>query len=454
MVKGEITVFLTLVFILLLSFISAMVESASIQLSKNYRRTVMDKAINSVFAEYQKDMLEEYNVFTLEGSYETGEYAREEVVKRLSFYGATQGEQEMTKLQLLTDNNGAAFKEQVVFYMQNKLGIDIMKDVLDTTSKWQEMEIQGKEFSKTEEDTKTKLDTQLSEEGIQLAQENNPIETISVAKQSNLLKILMPKEVQISEKTIVLEEQPSQRELEKGQGSVQVSQDAQGPMASVLLGEYLLEHFAMANKPNEMGALSYELEYLLEGKSSDQENLKGVVEKLLLMRVGPNFLYLQGDTEKVAEARALGVALASATALPILTEVVTQAILAAWAFGESIIDIRSLLNQKKVPVIKTYESWQLQLTSLLKLGTEEEELAGKDSATGLEYKDYIRMLLFLEKENSVVMRSLDIIENKMKVEKELSFFNVDHCINKMELQSTCSLRRGITYSFSTYFGYQ
>ena len=313
--KGEITVFLSLVFVLLLSFIGGMLDSASIQISKNYRRTNMDKAIHSIFAEYQKNILEEYNIFTLEGSYETGEYSEEQVLKRLEYYGATANEQEITKIQLLTDNHGYAFKEQVVFYMQNKLGIDIMKKALDTTPAWREMEIQGKEFLETEETTTQELDLQLEEAGTKLEVENNPLDTISNVKQSNLLQIVMPKSGQLSNKSITLESQASQRILKKGKGMVQSSKDAEGELSSLLLGEYLLEHFAQANNPNESGALSYELEYLLEGKASDQQNLEAVVKKILLMRTGPNFLYLQTDANKKAEAEALGLALASAAAV-------------------------------------------------------------------------------------------------------------------------------------------
>lgn len=52
MKKGEITAFLSLIFVLLLSFIGAIIESASIQISKSYARGNVDQAIHSVFAEY------------------------------------------------------------------------------------------------------------------------------------------------------------------------------------------------------------------------------------------------------------------------------------------------------------------------------------------------------------------------------------------------------------------
>ena len=67
--KGEVTVYLSLVFILLISFAGAMLESASLQNVKNYRRADMTRAVESIFAEYQKELWEVYGIFALEGRY-------------------------------------------------------------------------------------------------------------------------------------------------------------------------------------------------------------------------------------------------------------------------------------------------------------------------------------------------------------------------------------------------
>ena len=69
------TAYLSLVFLLLVSFTGSMMESASIQNAKNYGRADMNRAMESVFAEYQKELLEDYDIFALEGSYETGNYS-------------------------------------------------------------------------------------------------------------------------------------------------------------------------------------------------------------------------------------------------------------------------------------------------------------------------------------------------------------------------------------------
>ncbi|MFR3390686.1 MAG: hypothetical protein ACLTT1_08595 [[Clostridium] scindens] len=47
-------------------------ESASIQMAKNYRRADMNRAVECMFAEYQKELLDEYHIFALDGSMRQG----------------------------------------------------------------------------------------------------------------------------------------------------------------------------------------------------------------------------------------------------------------------------------------------------------------------------------------------------------------------------------------------
>lgn len=84
--NGEVTVYLTLTFVLFVSLILALVESASVQMAKNYRRADMNRALECVFAEYQKELLENYDVFAIECGYETGTYTEQNILDRLSYY--------------------------------------------------------------------------------------------------------------------------------------------------------------------------------------------------------------------------------------------------------------------------------------------------------------------------------------------------------------------------------
>ena len=116
-------------------------------------------------------------------------------------------------------------------------------------------------------------------------------------------------------------------------------------------------------------------------------------------------------------------------------------------------DLRSLLSGKKVAFFKSAKDWQLQLNSLFRLGSEEDGMQGADSENGMDYGQYLQILLFLQKDSELTMRTLDRVEQNLKLEQGLEFFRVDACITKMKLQNTAEIWNGCTYTFPTYYGY-
>ena len=100
------------------------------------------------------------------------------------------------------------------------------------------------------------------------------------------------------------------------------------------------------------------------------------------------------------------------------------------------------------------ESWQLSLSGLMNLGSQETEQEGADTPGGMKYEEYLRVLLFLNHKREMPLRVLDMVELCLRQEKGLSWFRADDCISRMEIVSTVSLRRGITYRFGTYYGYR
>jgi hypothetical protein len=177
------------------------------------------------------------------------------------------------------------------------------------------------------------------------------------------------------------------------------------------------------------------------------------VKKLLFLRFVPNYAYIQTDSEMRAEAEAAALTLCTLLAVPAITEAAAQGILLAWAYGESIMDLRSLLKGHRVPPVKSKESWQLQLSKLLTLGTEEDRSEGRDDIGGLAYQEYLRILLFLEKKEDAAMRALGIIEQNLRRIHGQAYFRADLCVSRLEIRSTGRFRRGISYQFQTYYDY-
>ena len=218
---------------------------------------------------------------------------------------------------------------------------------------------------------------------------------------------------------------------------------------------YLLEHFNYASAyltgESESGPwLDYQLEYLIAGEETDIANLEAVCGRLLAIREGMNYAYLLSDSGKVAECAALAAALVGVTLIPGLVEAVKQVLLLAWAFAESVLDVRLLLNGKRVAFQKDAATWKLSLSGALEL----EDLSGLDEAEdadGLLYRDYLGILLTLTGREKRILRSLDAIEGVVR-EADGQWFYVDQCIDAFLIRTV--VNGGQEYTAERMFCYE
>ena len=432
--RGEITAFLALIFILMMSIVGALIESASIQLTKNRKRADTLLALESTFAEYHPELLKQYEIFARFGTTE------DVLENRMTYYGARNMEHTILQIQLLTDYQGAPFYRQAVTYMKDWLGLENLSGDFGY-----DLSLDGLPRMQEEEQSNSlELYSLLEEGNAQLPEENNPIESVNGLKNKPLLSLLMSNQEELSKRSITLETLPSHRELKTGNFP---QEETNGTADKLFFIAYILEHFSNINEEAKGGVLFYEQEYLLGGLSSDQENLEAVCRKIMNIRMISNYTYLLTDSVKQAEAQTMALTLCSVISLPALTEVVKHALLFAWAYGESIVDARVLLKGKKVPLMKTGDSWQLQLSNLSALGTEQEMVTEKDMERGLSYQDYLKALFLLEDKESLSMRCLDLVESNLHLK-------TDQCMTKVEIKSVAHLRRGILDSYTTMYGYQ
>ena len=452
MVKGEITAFLSLVFLLLLSLTGAVLESASIQVLKNEKRADAGRATESVFAEYQREMLEEYDIFAVDSGYETGTVSEANILNRLVFYGAENMNSDIEAIRYLTDQNGMEFCRQAVVYEKEKTGIAAAEELAGNLSIWKEQEKKEEEYGKENKETSENLERMLQEEEENLPQEGNPLEPLSQMRSGSLLNIVLPEGFVLSQRAVELSKLVSHRDLREGYGSLAERQA--GTAETIFFNLYLLDKFDNAADEEDDAGLQYELEYLLEGKESDIANLEAVVKKICGLRFAANYAYLLTDTAKQAEAEALAAALCSLLMTPGIIPVVQQALLLAWAYGEGVVDVRTLLAGKKVPLMKTGETWQLSLEGLVDLGESGTVNEGTDVEGGCTYERYIQMLLLLEKKETLAMRALDLIELHMRTISGQPYFQADACVTGARFSMVCPMRRGIYYEFTTTFQYQ
>lgn len=444
-IKGEITAFLSLIFVLLVSFILAMTQSAQLQTEKNLRRMAVDRAVYSVFGEYQKELFEEYGVFAIDGTYETGQFEEEQILNRLIYYGSGEVEQTITDIQYLTDNDGQAFREQVLAYMETQTAIGWMENLAGISSQWETQKVEGEQASQ-------ELEALWNGENTSLLPEQQ--EDIQAINATGILSMVMPEGFVLSGKSISEEIQVSKRARRYGRGHFPERTQIDGLKEDLLYHQYLGEKFNSATDQKSADrSLDYEMEYFISGKSSDEGNLREVVKQILVARMGMNYPYLWTDSGKQAEADTLALALATATTHPETKEVFKQLIMLLWAFAESTMDVRSLLSQQKIPMVKNAGNWIMPLSSVFTFWNSDAVYGSRDIGAGMDYEQYLQLLLYLKSTETVTMRTLDRVEENLRREKELPFFTADACISKIKLKNKTQLWQGQTYSFPTYFGY-
>lgn len=222
---------------------------------------------------------------------------------------------------------------------------------------------------------------------------------------------------------------------------------------TLLFNEYIMDRFKScvdytandsdsedkenAKEKQEWCELRYLTEYILCGKDSDKSNLNEVILKISVIREGANLVHLIMDGEKRKQAYSLASSLVGYTGNAAVVKIAQYLIMAVWAYGESICDLRALLEGETVPVVKTKESWQLSLDKLLVMdfSGKHEKNAGANTGNngdggrgggGLlegqaSYEDYLRMLLLVQNPVEKRYRVMDIIELRMIAMGETQF---------------------------------
>lgn len=460
--KGSITVFLSLVCILFLSLICAAVELARIQGAKAQTANIAGMGSFSLFGEFEKTLLEKYDVFSLDGTYGNGAFGVEKVRERLENYISYHTEPdkglnapftfdpwnlELTDSRidgyaLLTDEKGEPFYQQVVSYMKVNAAAMAVDQLLEYTKHKDDIEMWQQEYEESRKNNDsqiTELETSKQkklEEMESEAEENGTVFTVPEEPQSNPLKeiaSLRKKSVlsivtwdqEISDKKI------NQRNFPSGNrgknGNMEITKEHSGLTANLLFREYLLMHFPSYLGGSKGKALDYQIEYILAGKNTDEKNLKYVVNRLLLIREGMNYLYCLQAQDIRQQAEGLAMTLTGFLGIPALTAATKHALLLAWAYGESLVDVRILLDGGKIPIYKDASTWSLTLENLSRLTAILKEGA-KGSEKGLEYSEYLRILLNMGSVTSQRMRALDMIQAELREEGESSGFKAENCI--------------------------
>ena len=205
----------------------------------------------------------------------------------------------------------------------------------------------------------------------------------------------------------------------------------------LLFREYLLDHFRNFKDGPGDETLLYQVEYLIGGKYTDQDNLKKAVRSLIFLREGFNYAFLVMNPARNEEATSLAMLIIGWTGKPLLVAAVKHTLLLSWAYAESLFDARILLHDGRIPLKKTDADWHVPLSALMSMNTFLKKADGvaQGGTHGLQYEDYLRLLLNLMGITTLKTRSLDMMEMNMRTVCGCPSFRADNCVIGMTVKS-------------------
>jgi len=102
------------------------------------------------------------------------------------------------------------------------------------------------------------------------------------------------------------------------------------------------------------------------------------------------------------------------------------------------VDVRMLLEGKKVVFLKSRNTWKLSLDALLELGRTGTCEGGKEDEDGIDYTGYLKLLLFPEESGQQHYRLMDVIQINLCRKQE--DFRMANCVYQAEVRGTVRSR--------------
>lgn len=507
-VSGGITVFLTLIFGIVLALFTVTIENVRILTGDSYVRIAAEAASLAAFGEYNRELYAEYGLFGYGGydgknSQELSENiagnlecaldaaASDTAEKRMDIYRITEPHCSITKVQAVTDKE--PFYQQIEDYVT----VHAIKDVsqkligqynkkketmdsqslskqLDRTDAYERGEYDEKqaaaeekrsnnttaeadEVTGSDEKTDTKETTAQKDKA-----GGNPLDTFCHLMRDGILNLVCDVD-SLADGGEQEGIDGSAAEILKGLLFNQLDASSLSVQSGKQKGELICYGNAVFSSyiTDRHRATRYGMEYLATGKEEERDCLSGVVNRLFLIRLPLNYAYVNCDKELKAEALATATAIAGALELPPLITAIQQTILLILSVEESLVDITALLQGRSVPFVKNKGSFQIKYREICTAGKALFAQKAKNftCSTGrftqgsFDYGNYLWLFLLMVSEETLRERTCALIQYDLR-ERFNQTFTISQCIYgvNVSVDYTQPLLWGNLYGGSTVKG--
>ncbi len=506
MKKGVITVYLAIIFSILLSMILSAVEAAKYSAYRVVAECALKNALISAFGEYNRELFNQYDLLYIDLSYLTDQVSFKALTDRVSGYmnenldapdsgmlfakdlfGKGTAEVRLRDCQMASDLFGSNLKKQAVEYIKGEIPADLPKDLLSLIRVKEEYSLDEESFRKTKEDLDKEAEMALKDkDGDKGGKELEDVKTVrNLVRVDWDLRFIRPIMVVLlkedafntSGRSFSQLDVPSTRITANINGAQNfLSEVETDPFAEAYFTEYIMRKTGNYVHPKQNSYLQYETEYIIGGSNVDTENLNRVIVKIFYIRSAANLISLLGDQEKREAVDQIAEGLSAICEIP--APVISGIILCMWAAGEATFDVEELCKGKKLALIKDADDFHLSLQGGLNnlisdksfsnhggTGTEltlagETELGSFSGNSknitekiNLSYEDYLRILVQYTNPYLKTLRMMDIIELDVRQTPDNNTFRIDWCLNAAVFEVTVTSEFGARYEIKRRYSY-
>ena len=201
--------------------------------------------------------------------------------------------------------------------------------------------------------------------------------------------------------------------------------------------------------PSAGAGLQYETEYVIAGHTQDRSNLSAVAQRLLWMRGALNLTYLLQDEMSRESLRLTAAGFSAALGGWIPVGLMTVLLMVVWAMAEAVCDVRALLTGRQVPFWKDEDSWKLAWEHLWTL-LEDGFVTGMDRKDGMNYQEYLRILLYLVPTQEMCYRIMEVAEENLRASRPTFCIDQGWCQATVVLNGQAAgqaVERQMTYGY-------
>lgn len=488
----------------MLSLVTAFIENVRVITSEAYVSMASDTALQMVFGNYNKELYDEYGLFAYGGYNGTGlsdfEAELEETVNKNLAYKPEKTLKTYSDLYRIKDilcetgdyytlDEDKVFSRQISDYITTSV-VENVKDyftekdnkenvpvdgLLDEAVKYEDGAYNTDNSNISEdgssEENKKPSDEELDEELKKDPAGGNPLKALKNLINNGLLSLVCDVS-KVSEAKIEAADKNSYdkgkeddnssaakffKSLLEGEEEKELNQDklleqaGQKSNTDKLKYIYYAQEVLSSYVDSKFNTVHYGLEYLVSGKETEKENLASVTRRLLIIRTLLNMAYVSTNSSLQSKSLATATAIVGFTGIMPLVTGIQWLILTILAFEEACIDVTALLDGKKVPLVKSYDSFKMKYEEIclvshnfFKKKSKDYKKAGEEIISGnISYKQYLLLLSLLVPKQKLKDRLIDIIQFDLR-KRFNQTFELRDCICAAE----CITNYNIPYAFS------